>query len=40
MKPVCLVIGAGAGIGGHVGKRFAREGKGGTIAVANQATTT
>ena len=24
--PVCLVIGAGAGIGGHVGKRFAREG--------------
>lgn len=26
MKPVCLVIGAGAGIGGHVGKRFAREG--------------
>ncbi|MCI0636056.1 MAG: short-chain dehydrogenase, partial [Actinobacteria bacterium] len=26
MKPVCLVIGAGAGVGGHVGKRFAREG--------------
>jgi NAD(P)-dependent dehydrogenase (short-subunit alcohol dehydrogenase family) len=26
MKPVCLVIGAGAGIGGHVGKRFASEG--------------
>ena len=26
MKPVCLVIGAGAGIGGDVGKRFAREG--------------
>lgn len=26
MKPICLVIGAGAGIGGHVGKRFAREG--------------
>lgn len=25
-KPVCLVIGAGAGIGGTVGKRFAREG--------------
>jgi NAD(P)-dependent dehydrogenase (short-subunit alcohol dehydrogenase family) len=25
-KPLCLVIGAGAGIGGHVGKRFAREG--------------
>ena len=25
MKPVCLVIGAGAGIGGNVGKRFARE---------------
>jgi NAD(P)-dependent dehydrogenase (short-subunit alcohol dehydrogenase family) len=25
-KPVCLVIGAGAGIGGHVGKRFARGG--------------
>ena len=25
-KPVCLVIGAGAGIGGHVGKRFARAG--------------
>jgi len=25
MKPVCLIIGAGAGIGGHVGKRFARE---------------
>ena len=26
MEPVCLVIGAGAGIGGHVGQRFAREG--------------
>jgi NAD(P)-dependent dehydrogenase (short-subunit alcohol dehydrogenase family) len=26
MKPVCLVIGAGAGIGGTVGQRFAREG--------------
>jgi len=26
MKPVCLVIGAGAGIGGHVGKHFASEG--------------
>jgi NAD(P)-dependent dehydrogenase (short-subunit alcohol dehydrogenase family) len=26
MKPVCLVMGAGAGIGGSVGKRFAREG--------------
>ena len=26
MKPVCLVIGAGAGIGGNVGQRFAREG--------------
>ncbi len=26
MKPVCLVIGAGAGIGGHVGKRFASGG--------------
>lgn len=26
MKPVCLVIGAGAGIGGTAGKRFAREG--------------
>lgn len=26
MKPVCLVIGAGAGIGGNVGKRFAQEG--------------
>jgi len=26
MNPVCLVIGAGAGIGGTVGKRFAREG--------------
>ena len=25
-KPVCLVIGAGTGIGGHVGQRFAREG--------------
>ena len=25
-KPVCLVIGAGAGIGGNVGKRFALEG--------------
>ena len=25
MKPVCLVIGAGAGIGGTVGRRFARE---------------
>ncbi len=26
MKPVCLVVGAGAGIGGTVGKRFAGEG--------------
>ncbi len=26
MPPVCLVIGAGAGIGGHVGKRFAEGG--------------
>lgn len=26
MKPVCLIIGAGAGIGGTVGRRFAREG--------------
>lgn len=26
MKPVCLVMGAGAGIGGTVGKRFAEEG--------------
>lgn len=26
MKPVCWVLGAGAGIGGHVGKRFARDG--------------
>jgi len=26
MQPVCLVIGAGAGIGGHVGKRFAKQG--------------
>jgi NAD(P)-dependent dehydrogenase (short-subunit alcohol dehydrogenase family) len=26
MKPVCLVIGAGAGIGGNVGRKFAREG--------------
>ena len=26
MKPVCLVIGAGAGIGGNVGKKFAKEG--------------
>lgn len=26
MKPLCLVIGAGAGIGGTVGKRFARAG--------------
>jgi len=26
MKPVCLVIGAGAGIGGTVATRFAREG--------------
>jgi NAD(P)-dependent dehydrogenase (short-subunit alcohol dehydrogenase family) len=25
-KPVCLVLGAGAGIGGHVAKRFAAEG--------------
>ena len=25
-KPVCLVLGAGAGIGGTVGRRFAREG--------------
>ena len=26
MKPVCFVMGAGAGIGGNVGKKFAREG--------------
>jgi NAD(P)-dependent dehydrogenase (short-subunit alcohol dehydrogenase family) len=26
MKPVCFVLGAGAGIGGTVGKRFAKEG--------------
>jgi NAD(P)-dependent dehydrogenase (short-subunit alcohol dehydrogenase family) len=26
MKPVCLVVGAGAGIGGNVGRRFAQEG--------------
>ncbi|MEM6914452.1 MAG: SDR family NAD(P)-dependent oxidoreductase [Pseudomonadota bacterium] len=26
MTKVCLVIGAGAGIGGHVGKKFAKEG--------------
>ena len=26
MKPVCLIVGAGAGIGGTVGKRFARAG--------------
>lgn len=26
MKPVCLVVGAGAGIGGTVGRKFAREG--------------
>ena len=26
MKPVCMVIGAGAGIGGTVGKRFAAQG--------------
>ena len=26
MKPVCLVVGAGAGIGGNVARRFAREG--------------
>jgi len=26
MKPVCLVVGAGAGIGGQVARRFAREG--------------
>ncbi len=26
MKPVCMVLGAGAGIGGTVGARFAREG--------------
>lgn len=25
-KPVCLIVGAGAGIGGNVAKRFAREG--------------
>ncbi|HCD17232.1 MAG TPA: short-chain dehydrogenase [Rhodobiaceae bacterium] len=25
-KPVCLIIGAGAGIGGNVGKKFAKEG--------------
>jgi NAD(P)-dependent dehydrogenase (short-subunit alcohol dehydrogenase family) len=26
MKPVCLVIGAGAGVGGNVARRFAQEG--------------
>ena len=26
MKPVCLVLGAGAGIGGTVAKKFAQEG--------------
>ena len=26
MKPACLVMGAGAGIGGNVAKRLAREG--------------
>lgn len=26
MTDICMVIGAGAGIGGHVGKRFAQEG--------------
>ena len=26
MRPVCLILGAGAGIGGHVAKRFARGG--------------
>ena len=26
MKPVCFVMGAGAGIGGTAGRRFAREG--------------
>ena len=26
VQPVCLVIGAGAGIGGNVAKRFAKEG--------------
>lgn len=26
MQPVCLVMGAGAGIGGNVGRRFAQEG--------------
>jgi NAD(P)-dependent dehydrogenase (short-subunit alcohol dehydrogenase family) len=26
VKPVCLVIGAGAGIGGNVARRFAQEG--------------
>lgn len=26
MQPVCLIIGAGAGIGGHLGKAFALEG--------------
>lgn len=25
-KPVCLILGAGAGIGGNMGKRFARDG--------------
>jgi len=26
MKPVCLVLGAGAGIGGNVAKKFSKEG--------------
>jgi NAD(P)-dependent dehydrogenase (short-subunit alcohol dehydrogenase family) len=30
--PVCLILGAGAGIGGHVAKRFARDGYHGCVA--------
>ena len=38
MKPVCLVIGAGAGIGGNVARRFAQEAI--TLVCAGAATWT
>ena len=36
MKPVCLVMGVGAGIGGTVGKKFAKEGYHSVLYSAHQ----
>ena len=37
-KPICLVIGAGAGIGGNVAKKFANEGYHAFLARRSNAT--